>query len=295
MATMFLSTSPPSAEQAGALAAPMPPLAGKPLEVPSFHETGWEDGQKFSTEDDPDRTTLPWERLAFVDAQDPASARSGTTVEDLHLGVPSAWAKVVRNVLSEETCAELLARVNSKGYTPALINCGRFQRLMPFVRNGHRVVVDCPELATWLFEVLRPHLPDRLEDGSEIVGLNERLRFLCYTPGQFFEEHFDGKYTRPAGQPGAGEHSAITVQLYLHDVPTECGGATSFCLDRYDTSKNIGHQPEAGSVLLFTQNLPHEGQLVKSGLKYTLRTEVMYTPRPAKFSIAGVKQLFGAS
>ena len=32
----------------------------------------------------------------------------------------------------------------------------------------------------------------------EFVELNERCRFLCYTPGQHFPAHVDGTYIRPA-------------------------------------------------------------------------------------------------
>ena len=31
----------------------------------------------------------------------------------------------------------------------------------------------------------------------DIVELNERCRFLCYTPGQHFSAHKDGCYIRP--------------------------------------------------------------------------------------------------
>ena len=31
-------------------------------------------------------------------------------------------------------------------------------------------------------------------------------------------------------------------------------------------------------LLVFTQNLLHEGSLVRQGVKYTMRTEVMYRP-----------------
>jgi hypothetical protein len=167
--------------------------------------------------------------------------------------------------------------VNAKSFTPALLNIGRgMQQLSPYVRDGHRVIVDSPELAAWLLEVLRPHLPAQLPDGSHLRELNERLRFLCYTPGQSFEPHFDGMYQRPRGHPRAGDRSKITIQLYLHDVPEHCGGATRFITGGSDSVK---HQPEAGSVLLFTQDLEHEGSLVREGIKYTLRTEAMYAPR----------------
>merc|ERR1719215_973202 len=95
-------------------------------------------------------------------------------------------------------------------------------------------------------------------------------------PGQFFAKHYDGRFERQSG-PRAGDYSAVTVQIYLHDVPEDFGGATAFC---FGGSSDPKHQPEAGSVLLFTQNLLHEGSLVKQGIKYTLRTEAMYRPAP---------------
>eukprot|EP00415_Alexandrium_ostenfeldii_P000399 UN0399 len=145
---------------------------------------------------------------------------------------------------------------------------------MPEVRDGHRVIVDSKELADWLLELLRPHLPGELDTGRRLVELNERLRFLCYTPGQSFDAHFDGCYSRPKGHPRAGDSSQITVQLYLHDVPEANGGATTFFPGR---ASQVWHQPAAGSVLIFTQDLEHEGSILTAGLKYTLRTEVMYS------------------
>lgn len=277
---LFKSTKPPSMEEAASLSVVMPGLAGRPLEAPRFHKMKWRVGQRFAEMDDPDRTKEAWETPEFASHGDPASQRAETTVEELR--VPRAspdrrFARVVRNVLSEEHSAELISRVNAKGFTPALLNIGQGkQELAPSVRDGHRVIVDSPELAGWLSEVLRPHLPERLDSGARLVGLNERCRFLCYTPGQSFEEHCDGCYRRPRGDPRAGDFSAVTVQLYLHDVPEACGGATRFFPGQ---SYSVAHQPETGSVLLFTQDLSHEGSLLREGFKYTLRTEAMYTHR----------------
>jgi len=222
---------------------------------------------------------MAWKPPAFV-FEDPESAMRRATAEDLPIPNPSptSFARVVRGAMTEEQCATLLASINDKGFTPALVNCGAFQLLAPDTRNGNRVIVDSPELADWLLEVLRPHLPEYLPDGSKLVALNERLRFLLYTPGQYFERHYDGRYRRPAGHPNAMDFSAVTVQFYLHDIPEEFGGATNFLFQPNQTAEDsmVGHQPECGSVLLFTQNLPHEGALVRDGLKYTIRTEAMY-------------------
>jgi len=262
---------PPDQAAAEALAESMPPLAGGGLPPPHFHETGWRPGQKFAESDDPDRMPFPWAPPSFLDEADAAEQATQTTVQEL--AVPIGFARSVYGALNQEQCAELLSTINDKGFTPALLNIGRgMQQLDTHVRDGHRVIVDSPEVANWLLEVLRPHLPERL-GRLKLVGLNERLRFLCYTPGQSFEEHQDGCYIRPRGHPQEGDRSQITVQLYLHDVPEENGGGTTFFPGK---ANQVAHQPVAGSVLLFTQNLPHEGSLVKAGLKYTVRTEVMY-------------------
>lgn len=278
--TLYSSTRPPSPQEASALAAVMPGLAGKPLEAPLFFNTSWKPGQKFKEEDDPDRTALPWEAPDFLGDVDPHARARTVTVEELP--VPDkkiSFARVLRGVLTEEECASLLSRINGKGFTPALLNVGHgMQVLAPYVRDGHRIVVDCPVLTEWLLDVLCPHLPATMY-GSSLEGLNERCRFLCYTPGQRFEAHTDGCYRRPKGHPKEDDISTVTVQLYLHDVPASHGGATTFFPK---TSSEVGHQPEAGSVLLFTQDLLHEGSLVTSGVKFTLRTEAMYTSREAQ-------------
>jgi len=144
-------------------------------------------------------------------------------------------------------------------------------------RDGHRVIVDTPELVQYLLRAVQPHLPERVEMRGfcgQLRSLNERCRFLCYTPGQQFEAHTDGMYSRPAGHPEAGSCSLVTLQLYLHDVPAEHGGATTFLGLKGDAK--VPCNPKVGSLLMFTQDLYHEGSKVLKGLKYTMRTEAMY-------------------
>lgn len=269
--SFYSAVNPPSPNESAALAEQMPELAGWTLEAPRFHLTGWHVNQRFTAADDPDRTRLPWVPPKFVSFRDPGAQK--VDVEEMKGPDHGSFARVVRNILSEEDCAALIASVNMKGYTPALLNIGRgSQQLVPGARDGHRVIVDSTELAQWLFQVLLPYLPTVLDDGSRLVELNERCRFLCYTPGQQFPAHCDGCFERLKGHPRAGDFSFVTVQLYLHDVPSSHGGATTFLLEGKPK-----HQPEAGSALLFTQDLMHEGSLVERGLKYTLRTEAMYS------------------
>jgi len=270
---LFLSTRPPSVKESEALAEGLM-LDGRMLAPPQFHRVDWFEGEEFTEVDDPDRTQELFSTPSFVHHRDPLKQRDKTWAEELPIPMENSFARVVYGLLDENDCAELIDCVNRKGFTPALINIGRGrQKLEPYVRNGHRVIVDNVELSAWILRVLEPYLPERLW-GGKLVELNDRLRFLCYTPGQEFAMHYDGNYRRPRGHPRAGDCSRITVQIYLHDVPPNHGGATTFNLGRQQGL--LPCQPKAGSALLFTQDLEHEGSVLLRGLKYTVRTEAMY-------------------
>eukprot|EP00419_Tripos_fusus_P025811 CAMPEP_0172699012 /NCGR_PEP_ID=MMETSP1074-20121228/29872_1 /TAXON_ID=2916 /ORGANISM="Ceratium fusus, Strain PA161109" /LENGTH=291 /DNA_ID=CAMNT_0013520141 /DNA_START=26 /DNA_END=901 /DNA_ORIENTATION=- len=206
---------------------------------------------------------------SFVLWKDSAEQHSNTWSDDvpLPLGasvlaqgskIGTSFARMVHGILEPSECAELVSWSNKKGFKA--------------LGNRYRCMIDCPAFTSYLFQVLRPYLPEALRHGREqLEELNERCRFLCYTPGQEFSEHCDACYERPRGHPKEGQISRITVQLYLHNVPHENGGATTF-LGR----ERVHCQPRCGSALLFTQDLRHEGSILSAGLKYTMRTEVMY-------------------
>ena len=78
-----------------------------------------------------------------------------------------------------------------------------------FVDTSHTPLTA---FAAWLLEVLRPHIPHEFPGGLTLADVNERCRFLCYTPGQYFAPHCDGCYARPRGHPRAGDCSLVTVR-----------------------------------------------------------------------------------
>jgi predicted 2-oxoglutarate/Fe(II)-dependent dioxygenase YbiX len=100
-----------------------------------------------------------------------------------------------------------------------------------------------------------------------VVGLNERLRFLRYSPGDYFILHFDGCFRRQDE-----ERSFITLQLYLNEGFD--GGDTTF-ID-IDTDATIGVKPKTGNVFIFQHDIYHSGAEVTQGHKYAVRTEVMF-------------------
>ncbi|KAM9965431.1 hypothetical protein ACTFIW_005247 [Dictyostelium discoideum] len=181
------------------------------------------------------------------------------------------YAITIENVFTKEECEELIRLSEEKGYEPALVNIGNGQQeLMTDVRNNDRCIIDTEELSNKIYERIKEFIPQDFR-GHKVVSLNERLRFLRYYPGQEFKAHFDGSYERTEG-PKTGERSHVTCQLYLNDV--EKGGETTFFVG--PNQEEIKVNPSTGMVILFQHRILHQGSPVVSGVKYVIRTDVMY-------------------
>eukprot|EP00929_Paragymnodinium_shiwhaense_P107176 TRINITY_DN73242_c0_g1_i1.p1 TRINITY_DN73242_c0_g1~~TRINITY_DN73242_c0_g1_i1.p1 ORF type:complete len:282 (+),score=27.14 TRINITY_DN73242_c0_g1_i1:214-1059(+) len=257
-------------KMSSAVASSLSQLDGKPLQPPHFHDVSWKAFQTFSADDDPDRTrSYHWEEPRFLEAVDPRDRSQRTTVECFDVASVHGYR-------------------DGFSFASLVIGDGK-QRLLPKIRDGMRMVHDSTLFASWLLEVLRPHLPPRLDagrfrrsfpGGTTLSRINERCRFLCYTPGQKFKRHADGGEVWPrdarTGDLPLKELTLVTLQLYLHDVPPEHGGATSFIIGEQTSEEKIKCQPRAGSVLLFTQDLLHEGSELQQDFKYTMRSDVFY-------------------
>lgn len=166
---------------------------------------------------------------------------------------PMLWT--VEQVYTPSECADLVALIERSSPTLATNN--------PLYRDQDRVIRDDPELATDLFRRLRPYLPERMGQ-LRLLGLNERLRFYRYRPGQRFETHMDHWY-----RPNDRQITLHTVLVYFNDDFK--GGETVFQeqLDRTVV-------PEAGMVAVFQHKLRHEGRPVLHGTKYAMRSDVIY-------------------
>merc|ERR1712139_36854 len=182
-------------------------------------------------------------------------------------------------------------------------------------RSNDRTVFDSPELADLLWKRIQPFSVDlsvivdedrskqrllseepgdcpdelRLGPGTEGVwhasGLNECLRFCKYKPGDFFRKHCDACFKR-----SEDEQSLFTCMFYLNGGFE--GGATRFL--HYGDGTASSHYelapaeavlasvaPEPGLCMLFFQpGLLHEGEDLHTGLKYILRSDVMYRRDP---------------
>lgn len=169
----------------------------------------------------------------------------------------------VDDVLSRDECESLIERIEREKPTAAPVTTFGGFAMRPDIRNNTRVMFDDVELATTLFERVRDHLPGVLEADWQISGANERLRCYRYEPGQYFRPHFDGAFVR-----SPDERSLLTFMIYLNDV--DAGGDTRF-LDLDLTVK-----PRAGMALLFNHHVRHESATMERGLKYAVRSDVMY-------------------
>ncbi|WP_299456135.1 2OG-Fe(II) oxygenase [uncultured Microscilla sp.] len=168
----------------------------------------------------------------------------------------------ISDVFTPEECEHYIDFTEKVGYAPAPVTTPWGPEMMPNVRNNERVMFDDNNLAASLWQKLQPLLPTRLQ-GKKAVGLNERFRFYKYRPGQEFKEHKDGHFRR-----NAQEVSLLTLLIYLNEDFT--GGDTFF------RKMDINFVPKQGTALIFEHRVIHAGLPVIEGVKYVLRSDVMY-------------------
>lgn len=168
----------------------------------------------------------------------------------------------ISDVLTADECRQMIAFAEERGFDPATINAFGVQRLDQKTRNNDRVIDDDFDLARRLWTRVEDVMP-RMLTGRPVRGLNERFRYYRYTPGQRFDWHFDGSFARPNG-----EVSLLTFMIYLNEGYE--GGETQF--------ESLSVSGKLGMALVFEHELLHEGAEVTGGIKYVLRSDVMYGP-----------------
>lgn len=236
-------------------------------------------------------------------------AQGSTTASDTSrsdLCAPPHDAFVLFDVLSPGECQSLMSQADALGYSFWHPTPGASETRF---RNADTVEVTCPELAAALWARLQRHVTavvqleeDTCERGVQgtwaAVGVNPVLLFSRYTPGGHFSPHTDGNTV-----VDFNTRSLYSVIVYLNTCEDGSGGTTLFVPptgvgntppgDAYSTDEAhrlrwppewaVGTAPaQEGAVLVFQQEVPHEGVPLGPGqTKYIIRTDIMYQRTPA--------------
>lgn len=166
----------------------------------------------------------------------------------------------IDNFISEQECRDFIESSERKGYEESTVITESGTKRIENIRNNYRILFKDETLAKSLWEKLKDHAPAKIGN-SVAIGLNEMFRFYRYENGQQFKKHVDESFIR-----NNEEASYYTFMIYLND--NYKGGET-----RFDDAEIKG---QAGMGLIFLHSLPHEGTAVTEGVKYVLRTDIMY-------------------
>ncbi|KAI0780767.1 hypothetical protein BD413DRAFT_600304 [Trametes elegans] len=154
-------------------------------------------------------------------------------------------------------------------------------------RVNHRMSITSVDFAQRLYSVLAPHLPDfpyptwaKRPPGAtarEPHSLNSNIRVYKYTQGQYFGPHYDDSVR----DPETGAKSEWTLLIYLTgDRDGVEGGETLFYRDERGKPRETIVPPlTRGTALLHRHGqdcLLHEGSPVTKGIKYVLRSDLMF-------------------
>jgi len=208
----------------------------------------------------------------------------------------------VERFLSASECRDLIEVATSSGFKKSPASGGGHGRTgREDARTNEYTVVADPELAGSLFDRVKDLLPQTLEwipssiyfdrEGGaawQIAGVVDRLRFYKYNRYEEYPEHQDGAYKRDVSIEGQLFHqqSFLTLLIYLNDDFT--GGETKFFPDRQHCrflrdieikEPVVTVTPRTGTAVVNVHNILHEGSAPTSGVKYVLRTDILYQKR----------------
>lgn len=194
-------------------------------------------------------------------------------------GVDGVPGFVLDGVLTEADCERLIAGAESAGFE-------RASRNAIFAGKRQRAVVQDGGAAAALYEAIRPFLDAVTVEAStpmyvcgpgsagpgvyDPVGVSDILRFSKYDPGDAFATHYDSVYA-----PEDGVTGLHTILLYL----STCGGGETKLYRDVDDHSGLNVVSVPGRALVFHHHTLHEGLAVSSGVKYVVRTEVVFRRR----------------
>lgn len=167
---------------------------------------------------------------------------------------------VVRDVLSKAECQKWIDCADTSAKLEYFSQRGT--RYLA-ARECFRMHREDSTTAQMLFERIVAACPLR----EKPVGCNPNIRLYKYAVGHQFGKHID-----ESNRVGTGV-TKYTVLFYLSDCQ---GGETVFF---YGNKQTFAFQPQAGAMLLHLHGddcLLHQANAVSKGVKYVLRTDLVY-------------------
>lgn len=218
-------------------------------------------------------------------------------------------AVVLQHVLRRDEAQAVIDATEARGYEAALFGGTKAYNL----RKSARCLAEDKDFADRLYARVREYLPpfwtDEFGVRWRLSGVDDRLRFLRYRGGDGFKPHRDGAQCTASDD----RHSFMTLMLYLNDATPPGFNSEDFdclggCLGFLGTTRTSmgtstesstggdtdpayapGGQGErvsfvqrAGDVVLFEHGILHEGEPVDTGVKYCMRTDIMYEAIPGE-------------
>ncbi|KAL9645568.1 hypothetical protein ABK040_000631 [Willaertia magna] len=194
---------------------------------------------------------------------------------------PNKPCFLLKNVLTHEECKKIIELCEKKGFEDAESYCFAYRD-----RFNDRLLTDDLPLTDIIYERCKDHLPTNIKfkhRSLQLDGLNSRLRICKYRKDHVFGPHTDGTY-KPMND--RSKTSVLTFLLYLNskdkvldDEEGYKGGSTIFYENDMKTEK-YRVDGKVGSILFFLQedtDMIHAGEKIYEGIKYIIRTDVMYS------------------
>lgn len=178
---------------------------------------------------------------------------------------PETGLFIIPNLLSQAEARALVDLSEQYQYQPALVKTKAGPSLLPQVRKNQRLEPNDAELSHLVLTRLRSHTETAQASQLNAVlnncsNINPAWRFYRYQAGDYFKWHRDGVV-----HANDQEVSQYTLLIYLNQDYQ--GGRTCF--------KTMKIQAETGMALIFRHHLLHRSELLTSGRKYLLRSDLM--------------------
>jgi prolyl 4-hydroxylase len=191
--------------------------------------------------------------------------------KDIQVIIPGNFI-IIDHFLSSEECDRIVSLAEKIGFKEATVSTFAHSYQTMKNINDRECIINDLQASNIIFDRIQNILP-YFNEGGILSSINERFRILKYNEGGKLKFHNDVLFPRIHNQ--YSERSVFTLHIYLNDVVK--GGETIFYHNKWFTSEGLKCVPRKGRIAIFRQtDFDHCGAVVESGLKYIMRSDIMY-------------------